>query len=171
MSAQHHENSSENPISLQKGKYVFTGKLTEGKHADASVPFFYAEAIIIAESDGVIKGDILPVNVSDLILKQSSFIDETGRVTEAHKLYVWPRNLGSTDQWSASKIEFLNEFVLNFPIEVISTEESNGVTWKYITPENFKKLPPNIQSSAAFGEFAKNKAEYFFLRRPINDPK
>lgn len=171
MSAISHVKSDQDPVSLQKGKYVFTGKLTEGKFAGVSVPFFYAEAIAVTESNGIIKGDVLPVNISDLILKQSSFLDETGKLTEAHKLYVWPRNLGSTEQWSASKIEFLNEFVMNFPIEVISLEESNGVTWKYITPENFKKLPEGIQGSEAFKEFVKNKAEYFFLRRPINEPK
>lgn len=156
---------------LQKGKYVFTGNLKEGQSAQANVPFFYAEAIVITEENGEFKGDIVPVNVSDLILKQSDFIEDTGQVIEAHKLYVWPRNLGSTAQWSASKTEFLNEFVLNFPIEIINTKESNGLVWKYITPENFKKLPEGIQGSAAFDDYVKHQNEYFFLRRPPKEPK
>lgn len=166
-----HNNSPESPLLLQKGKYVFVDELKEIFKEGASVPFFAAKAIMISENDGLLSGDIKMVNISDLILKQSSFIDETGKVTEAHKLYIWPRNLGSTKEWTANKQEFLNGFILNFPIEILSTQESNGVTWKYITPESFKDFPGDIQASASFQEFAGHKNEYFFLRRPVNEPK
>jgi len=156
---------------FKKGKYVFTGALTIVQEEGASVPYFSAEAIAIIEKDGEFGGDVIHVRVSDLILKQSSYIDENGKVLEAHKLYVWPRNLGSTQQWTAGKEEFLNEFVMNFPIEVLSLEESNGVTWKYITPEEFKQIPEEINSSDSFKEYQEHMDEYFFLRRPLKDVK
>ncbi|HEY0176956.1 MAG TPA: hypothetical protein VGC08_11295, partial [Pedobacter sp.] len=96
------EQHSGNPLLLQKGKYVFTDELKEELAEGASVPYFSAKAIVILENNGVITGDILTVNVSDLILKQSSYIDETGKIIEAHKLYTWPRNLGSTAAWTAA---------------------------------------------------------------------
>ena len=156
---------------LKKGKYVFTGALTIVQEEGASVPYFSAEAIAIIEKDGEFEGDVVDVKLSDLILKQSSYIDENGKVLEAHKLYVWPRNLGSTTQWTAGKEEFLNEFVMNFPIEVLSLEESNGVTWKYITPEEFKVIPEGINSSDSFKEYQEHMGEYFFLRRPLKEVK
>jgi hypothetical protein len=171
LSAQNHSSTPENPLLLQKGKYVFIKNLQEVYKEGSSVPFFSATAILIVEKEGELSGDIQTVNISDLILKQSSYIDQTGKTIEAHKLYTWPRNLGSTKEWSASKLEFLNQYVLNFPIEIISTQESNGITWKYITPENFKDFPEDIQGSATFQEFAGYKNEYFFLRRPLNEPK
>jgi len=156
---------------FKKGKYVFTGALTIVQEEGASVPYFSAEAIAIIEKDGKFEGDVVNVKLSDLILKQSSYIDENGKVLEAHKLYVWPRNLGSTTQWTAGKEEFLNEFVMNFPIDVLSLEESNGVTWKYITPEEFKDIPEGINSSVSFKEYREHMDEYFFLRRPLKDVK
>ncbi|QNK61874.1 hypothetical protein H7F33_15105 [Pedobacter sp. PAMC26386] len=156
---------------FRKGKYVFTANLEEEQPEGVSVPFFSAEAIMVTENEGSLQGDIAKIKISDLILKQSSFIDENGKVLEAHKLYIWPRNLGSTKEWTANKQEFLNEFILNFPIEIISLQESNGVTWRYITPENFKKLPDDIQGSDRFQEYATHQSEYFFLRRPLNEPK
>lgn len=171
MSEQNYDSETQNPLLLQKGKYVFIDDLKEVYKEGSSVPFFSAKAILIIEKDGTSTGDIQIVNISDLILKQSSYIDENGKTIEAHKLYTWPRNLGSTKEWSASKNEFLNQFVLNFPIEVLSIQESNGVTWKYITPENFKDFPEDIRGSASFQEFASHKNEYFFLRRPVNEPK
>jgi len=170
-SAQNNTSTSENPLLLQKGKYVFTGNLQEVYKEGASVPFFSATAILIIEREGKLLGDIQTVNISDLILKQSSYIDENGKTIEAHKLYTWPRNLGSTKEWSASKNEFLNQFVLNFPIEVLSTQESNGVTWKYITPENFQNFPADIRGTSSFQEYASHKNEYFLLRRPLKEPK
>ncbi len=83
----------------------------------------------------------------------------------------WPRNLCSTAAWTAEKLEFINQFILNFPIEVISLQESNGLTWKYITPENFKDFPADIVATPDFQDFAAHKEEYFFLRRPVNIPK
>lgn len=161
----------EKPVSLRKGKYVFIGDLAEGQAEGASVPFFYAKGIFIGEVDGNLTGEVLPVNISDLILKQSEFLDENGKAVEAHKLYTWPRNLGSTEQWSACKKDFLNEFVMNFPIEVLGLRENNGVLWKFITPEVFKKIPEGIQGTKEFTEFAENKQEYFFLRKPVNEAK
>jgi hypothetical protein len=166
-----HFNEESNHLLLQKGKYVFIDELKQEQPEGVSVPFFTAKAIMILEKDGILSGEIATVNVSDLILKQSSYLDETGKIIEAHKLYTWPRNLGSTPGWAAAKQEFLNQFILNFPIEIVSLQESNGVTWKYITPENFKDLPENIQGSADFQEFAAHKNEYFFLRRPMNEPQ
>jgi hypothetical protein len=171
MSTQIPDSTLQSPLLLQKGKYVFIDELQEVYKEGLSVPFFSAKAILMIEKDGKLSGDIQTVNISDLILKQSSYLDETGKIIEAHKLYNWPRNLGSTKEWSASKQEFLNQYILNFPIEVLSTQESNGVTWKYITPENFKDFPEHIQRTASFQGFADHKNEYFFLRRPINEPK
>ncbi|MBB6500081.1 hypothetical protein [Pedobacter cryoconitis] len=156
---------------FNKGKYVFTDNLTEVHPEGVSVPFFSAKAILITTENDQLHGDIAAVKISDLILKQSSYIDENGKVLEAHKLYTWPRNLGSNAQWAACKREFLDEFVLNFPIEIISLQESGGVTWRYITPENFKNFPGDIQASSGFQEFARHQGEYFFLRRPLNEPK
>ena len=171
MSEQIPDTTAQHPLLLQKGKYVFIDNLQEIYKEGSSVPFFSAKAILIIEKDGKLTGDIQTVNISDLILKQSSYIDETGKTIEAHKLYTWPRNLGSTKEWSASKQEFLNQFVLNYPIEILSIQESNGITWKYVTPENFKDFPDDIRGSVSFQEFADHKNEYFFLRRPLNEPK
>ena len=171
MSTFSQEYSQKHVQSLKKGKYVFIDSLKEEQDENASVPFFTAKAIIIAENHESFTGDIAVLNLSDLILKQSAYIDENGKITEAHKLYTWPRNLGSTPQWTAAKHEFLNQYILNFPIEVLSLQESNGVTWRFITPENFKKTPANIKTSPEFEEYLANQAEYFFLRRPLKDPK
>lgn len=171
MSASDQELSAKKPILLRKGKYVFIDDLKEETNMGSSIPYFSAKAIIIGEKDGQTTGDIATVNLSDLVLKQSSYVDENGKTIEAHKLYIWPRNLGSTAQWTAAKQEFLNQFVLNFPIEILSLQPENGVTWRYITPENFKKFPADIQASAGFEEYAAHKEEYFFLRRPIHEPK
>ena len=165
------DQNSVNVLTFQKGHYVFTDHLEEVHPEGTSVPFITAKAILITTNDDSIKGDIATVKLSDLILKQSTFIDDDGKVVEAHKLYVWPRNLGSTKEWTANKLEFLNEFVLNFPIEIISLDESNGVTWKYITPENFKKIPEGIKASSSFQEYSAHQREYFFLRRPLKEPK
>ncbi|MBB5634148.1 hypothetical protein HDE68_000033 [Pedobacter cryoconitis] len=165
------DQNSASILSFQKGRYVFTDHLEEVHPEGVTVPFLTAKAILMVSDDGLIKGDVATVKISDLILKQSTFIDDDGKVIEAHKLYVWPRNLGSTKEWTANKQEFLNEFVLNFPIEVISLDESNGVTWKYITPENFKKIPEGMDVSASFKDYVEHQNEYFFLRRPLKEPK
>ena len=157
--------------SIKKGKYVFTDELTEVQDPAQSVPYFTAQAIMIMENEGDFFGDTGTVRISDLILKQSTYIDESGKNIEAHKLYIWPRNLGNTKEWTAAKKEFLTEFVLNFPLEVLSVQENNGVTWKYITPENFKKFPEDIRTFESFREFADQRKEYFFLRRPVYIPK
>lgn len=155
-------------MNLQKGKYVFMDNLEELYQDGSPVPALVAKAISISEKDGVLTGDVALMNVSDLILKQSSYIDENGRVLEAHKLYTWPRNLGSTKDWTASKIAFITQYILNFPIEVISTAENAALTWKFISPENFKNFPEGTSGSEAFQDFASHKEEYFFLRQPIN---
>ncbi|MCX2480093.1 hypothetical protein OQY15_13415 [Pedobacter sp. MC2016-15] len=163
---------SPNPFQLlKKGKYVFTDLLEEKQDPNASVPYFTAKAIIIEENPDNFTGDVAHVRLSDLILKQSSYIDENGKIIEAHKLYTWPRNLGSTPQWTAAKQEFLNQFILNFPIEILSLQEHGGVTWRFISPEQFKKLPANINASPEFQDFAAHKNDYFFLRQPLNEPK
>jgi hypothetical protein len=159
------------PQLLQKGKYAFIDALQTMQPEGATVPFFVAKAILMVETAAGFTGDVSVINISDLILKQSTYIDENGKPIEAHKLYTWPRNLGSTEQWTAAKAEFLNQYILNFPIEVLSLQESNGVTWRYISPENFKEIPRNVQASPAFREYADHQHEYFFLRRPANDPK
>jgi len=156
---------------LQKGRYVFVDQLTEELAAGAIVPTLSAKAICIVEKNGLLHGQIDRINFSDLILKQSTYIDGNGKMIEAHKLYSWPRNLGSTTDWTTAKKEFLNEYILNFPIEVISLQESNGVTWKYITPEEFKHFHDDIPAGSDFKHFASHKNEYFFLRRPIDEPK
>ena len=59
---------------LKKGKYVFTGALTIVQEEGASVPYFSAEAIAIIEKDSEFEGDVIHVKLSDLILKQSSYL-------------------------------------------------------------------------------------------------
>jgi len=164
----------QHPNSLQlfkKGKYVFTGLLKEEQDKNASVPYFTAKAIMIQENHDTFTGDIAILKLSDLILKQSTYIDENGKQIEAHQLYTWPRNLGSTPQWTAAKYEFLNQYILNFPIEVISLQESNGITWRFITPEQFKKIPSGISATPGFEDFVAHQNEYFFLRRPVSEAK
>lgn len=159
------------PALLQKGKYAFIDLLTELTAENSPVPYFSATAIAITEKEGQLYGDITPVKLSDLILKSSVYIDGHGKNIEAHKLYIWPRNLGSTAEWTAAKQQFLNDFILFFPIEVLSVQEHGGVTWRFITPENFKNLPAGIAGSESFQEFARNLDDYFFLRRIVNEPK
>jgi hypothetical protein len=156
---------------LKKGKYVFIGLLKEEQDKNSSVPYFTAKAIMILEDHGIFTGDIGILKLSDLILRQSTYIDENGKMIEAHKLYTWPRNLGSTAEWTAAKQEFFNQYILNFPIEVLSLQESNGITWKFITPEQFKKIPAEIDARPAFQEYVTKQEEYFFLRRPLNEAK
>jgi len=171
MSVLKEEGSSAKAVQLQKGKYVFTELLHTDYHEGSSIPFFYAKAISIIQKEQSFIGDIGAVNLSDLILKQSTFIDEHGKSIEAHKLYTWPRNLGSTNEWTASKREFLEEFIMNFPVEILSLQDQNGVTWRYISPENFKALPQEIHMSEAFKGYAEHQGEYFFLRRETEEPK
>lgn len=159
------------PALLQKGKYVFIDHLTEQKEENSAVPYFSAKAIAITEKEGKFYGDIAPAKLSDLILKSSVYVDENGQHIEAHKLYTWPRNLGSTEEWTTAKQQFLNDFILFFPIEVLSIQEYGGVTWRFITPENFKNLHAGIAASKSFQEFACNPDDYFFLRRIVNGPK
>ena len=163
--------SPEPSKSFKKGRYVFTGLLREERDENVSVPYFTAKAIIIEENHDNFTGEIAVLKLSDLILRQSAYIDENGKVIEAHKLYTWPRNLGSTTEWTAAKRDFLEQYILNFPIEVLSLQESDGLTWRFITPEQFKKIPSDIVATPAFQEYAAHQDEYFFLRRPVNDPK
>lgn len=171
MSTLSQDNNPELPRLLQKGRYVFVGSLHEEQEKNASVPYFTAKAILIEEHTDTAAEDVAMLKLSDLILRQSTYIDENGKSIEAHKLYTWPRNLGSTAEWTAAKYEFLNQYILNFPLEVISLQESDGLTWRFITPEQFKKIPAGIQASSAFQEYVAHQEEYFFLRRPVNEPK
>lgn len=171
MSTSASDSSAQKPLLLRQGKYVFIDNLKEEETNGSSIPYFSATAIIISEKDGLSSGELTKVNLSDLILKQSSYVDENGKMMEAHKLYVWPRNLGSTKEWTMAKQEFLNQYVMNFPVEILSLQQEKGVTWRYITPENFKDFPEDIQASSSFKEYLDHKEEYFFLRRPIHVPK
>ncbi|MET1054571.1 MAG: hypothetical protein ABWY16_04625 [Pedobacter sp.] len=168
LSQEHNENQ---PQLLKKGKYVFVGLLKEEQEKNASVPYFTAKAIMIEQNHDTFTGEIAVLKLSDLILRQSTYIDENGKLIEAHKLYTWPRNLGSTAEWTAAKYEFLEQYILNFPIEVLSVQESDGLTWRFITPEQFKKTPAGIQASAEFQDYAAHQDQYFFLRRPVSEPK
>lgn len=164
------ELNSQNELRLHRGKYVFTGQLMIQHHEGLSVPYLIAEAIAIQKVQDGVKGDITFFRVSDLIQKSSSFVDEDGKIIEAHKLYTWPRNLGSTVEWTAAKQSFITDFILNFPIEVISLQDG-GVTWKFITPENFKNTPTDIVATTAFRKYLQEQDQYFFLRRPLNNPR
>lgn len=168
------ENNKEiqRPEILQKGKYAFIDKLEIEENSGTSVPYIVAQAIVLTERNGIHHGDLVAaVKLSDLILKQSTYIDANGKNIEAHKLYTWPRNLGSTAEWTTAKADFLKEFVLYFPIEILSLQESGGVTWRYISPENFKNFPEGIQGTENFRQFADHQEDYFFLRRPIAETK
>lgn len=156
---------------LEKGKYVFTSELEEHKIATSPIPLLTAKGFSITETDGPSVGKVIRANISELILRQSVYRDENGKMIEAHRLYTWPSDLGSTPEWTAAKRRFLDQFVLNFPLEILSRDASGGITWRYITPENFKKFPPDLSGSAEFMEFASHSADYFFLRRPVNLPR
>jgi hypothetical protein len=171
MSQPNFNQNNQEILTLQKGKYVFMDELQEVYHADSPVPALLARAIRITEKEGVLFGEMGLLKLSDLILKQSAYHDEAGKIIEAHKLYTWPRNLGSTKEWTASKIEFINQYILNFPIEILAVQPTEGISWKYISPENFKNFPAEITGTASFMDFAAHKDEYFFLRRPINEPQ
>lgn len=153
------------------GKYVFTGNLQERLLAENPVPVIWADGLRMHLSDGKQVGDSGRFPVSDLILKSSVFLEDDGRKLEAHKLYTWPANLGITKHWTAAKTSFLQEFILNFPIEIISVHPEQGLTWKFITPEQFKKFPENFEAKSAFKDFFAHPETYFFLRRPLQDPK
>lgn len=171
MSALSEDTASKKIALLEKGKYVFIDELDTAYQEGSAIPFFFAKAIFMVEREGIIQGELRNVNISDLILKQSSYINEQQQLIEAHKLYIWPRNLGSTNEWTAAKREFLNEFVMNFPIQILSLQENNGVTWKHISPETFKKTPESIVATPEFEQYNATKESYFFLRRPITEPQ
>lgn len=154
-------------LPLQKGKYVFINNLFTSELTDNTVPDLYAEALQLSLQEGTLYGDRALTGLHELISRQSVFITEDGQPVEAHKLYTWPRNLGSTAEWTACKQDFLQAHVLNYPLEVLSVQDNGGLTWTYITPENFKDFPDDLPGSAGFREFAKNRKEYFFLRRPL----
>jgi len=162
---------AQEPILLQKGRYVFTENLEVIENEGSSVPIIAAKGFTITEKDGLVYGDFALVNISDLILKTAAYRDDNGRLIEAHKLYTWPRNLGSTEEWTQAKTEYLSQQVLNFPIEVTATAEEGGLSWTFITPERFKSLPKDMEMSTGFKHFADQPQDYFFLRRPVNEPR
>lgn len=155
---------------FKKGKLVFIDHLQQHTPEGDSAPYFTASALVIAEKNGQYFGTVEELNISDLILKQSSFIYDGVNSREAHKLYTWPRNLGDMEAWAKSKKEFLEQHVLNFPIQIQSVQGKHHVTWEYITPEQFKKTPEDIHSSEAFQHYLDHIQEYFFLRKERRDP-
>lgn len=169
-------NNQSSPAAQQKafstGKYVFSGELQESKTQESPVPLIWCQALRIHQTESDVIGDSALFPLSDLILKSSVFLEEDGRKTEAHKLYTWPRNLGSTKDWTTAKSNFLQEFVLNFPIEIVQLHPEQGMTWKFIKPEIFKKLPEEIIArTPEFMDFQQHPEQYFFLRKDHTDPQ
>lgn len=167
---------NENPIiyspekEFHTGKYVFTGSPVPRIGTNSPVPVLWADALRIYQPDKFPVGDSGQFPLSDLILKASVFVEQGGKKVEAHKLYTWPRNLGSTADWTKAKTEFLLEFVLNYPLEILDVHAEQGLTWTFITPENFKKLPDELHPEGEFITFYREPETYFFLRKPVNLP-
>ena len=155
---------------FKKGKLVFTDELQQDSLPNG-VAYFTAKAIVITTDHSHARGDIETLKVSDLILKQAKFVTDGVNTIEAHKLYSWPAQLGDNNAWAASKTAFIEEHILNFPIEIISVDEEHHPTWTFITPEEFKKFPEGLDTSPAFQEYLDRQETYFFLRKERNDPK
>lgn len=155
---------------FKKSKLVFLDHLQQHYPKDGGAAYFTATALVIAEHDGKYTGSRETLRISDLILKQSSFIYDGTHTREAHKLYTWPKNLGDMEAWAASKKIFLEQHILNFPIRIQSVQDEHHLTWEFITPEQFKKTPQDLQASADFQEYLDHSQEYFFLRKERNDP-
>lgn len=154
----------------KKSKLVFIEDLQQHNPKDGGAAYFTAKALVIAEDNGQYYGTEETLRISDLILKQSSFIYDGVHSREAHKLYTWPRNLGDMAAWAASKKAFLEQHVMHFPIQIHSVQEQQHLNWEFITPEQFKKTPSDIQASAAFQHYLDHIGDYFFLRKERNDP-
>jgi hypothetical protein len=155
---------------FKKGKLVFTDSLQQENDPHTNVPYFTAKALVIAEEDGNYTGSIETLHIADLISRLSHFIYDGVNSREAHKLYTWPVNLGDNNAWAESKRSFLEQHVMHFPIRIHRVENENQVTWEFITPEEFKKTPPDLLASADFQHYLDHQAEHFFLRKEKNDP-
>lgn len=155
---------------FKKGTLVFTDGLKLHEGAGLSAPYFTARAIVVAQSGDQYHGSIEELQISDLILKQSSFLYDGVNTREAHKLYTWPRNLGDHKAWAESKKAFLEQHVMHFPLQIRAVEQEHHLTWEFITPEQFKKMPAGITYDEAFRDFYEHPGNYFFLRKERNDP-
>ena len=155
---------------FKKGKLVFTGDLQEEHTVELNIPYFTATALVIAAENGKYTGTVERLKISELIQKTSSYIEDGVNAREAHKLYTWPANLGDHKAWSESKRIFLLQHVMNFPINIIAVQEQNHLTWEFITPEEFKIIPPGLKASPEFQQYLDHQDEYFFLRKDRNDP-
>ncbi len=155
---------------FKRGKLVFTEDLEEQTSTSSGVPYFTAKALVITEADGQNYGSVEVLKISDLIQKTSSYVYDGVNKREAHKLYSWPANLGDHHAWAESKRIFLMQHVMNFPIHIISVDGENQITWEFITPEQFKIMPQNLQASPDFQKYLDHQDEWFFLRKERNEP-
>jgi hypothetical protein len=155
---------------FKKGKLVFIDGLQEQSTPESNTPYFTAKALVIAEEDGQFFGSVEVLKISDLIQKSSNYVYDGVNSREAHRLYTWPANLGDNKAWSESKRIFLSQHVMNFPIQILSVQQENQITWEFITPEKFKKTPEGLQATPEFQQYLDHINEYFFLRKERNDP-
>lgn len=155
---------------FKKGKLVFVDTLQQHTPHEGAASYFTARALVIYEVDGQYFGASEILHISDLILKQSSFLYDGVNTREAHKLYTWPHNLGDMEAWANSKKEFIEQHLLNFPIQIQSVQGPHHCTWEYISPEQFKKVPDGLQADNHFQQYLDHINEYFFLRKERKDP-
>jgi len=155
---------------FKKGKLVFIEALKEESSEELAIPYFTAKALVISEIDGQYYGTVEVLNISDLIQKTSNYVYDGVNIREAHKLYTWPVNLGDSKAWGDSKRIFLEQQVMNFPINILSVQEDKHLTWEFISPEQFKNISAGLQASPEFQNYLDHKEEYFFLRKEKNEP-
>ena len=156
---------------FKKGKLVFIDTLQQELDQNTGIPYFTARALVITNDDASSTGSLQTLKISDLISKLSTFIYDGVNSREAHKLYTWPINIGDNSAWAESKKSFIERHVMHFPIRIHQVEDENQITWEFITPEEFKKSPANLQASPDFQHYLDHQAEYFFLRKEIIDPE
>jgi hypothetical protein len=110
---------------FKKGKLVFIDTLQEENSPGLNIPYYTAKALVVIEENGQYYGTEDTLNISDLILKTSNYVYDGTNNHEAHKLYTWPADLGNSKAWSESKKIFLQQHVMNFPIQILSVIEEN----------------------------------------------
>lgn len=154
---------------FKKGKLVFTDELQQEQLPNGAA-YFTAKALAIVTENNENHGLVATLKVSDLIQKQARFVTDGVNTIEAHKLFTWPSRLGDHEAWADSKRAFIEAHLMNFPIEIISVDADQFPTWTYITPEQFKKVPANLEASAAFQQYLDEQGSYFFLRKDRNEP-
>jgi len=157
-------------MQFKKGNLVFIEDLKEETSAGSNVTYFTAKALVIAKSDGQYFGTVETLKISELIQKTSAYMYDGVHQREAHKLYTWPANLGDHQAWTESKRIFLMQHVMNFPIRIIDVKADHHLVWEFITPEQFKNTPPDLQFSPEFQHYLDNQHAYFFLRKEKNEP-